>query len=292
MPRERRMKPRILMCPPEHFDVRYVINPWMEGQGERLLRDLALKQWRSLRDAVALHAEIMLIDHAQGWPDMTFTANAGLIRRNKVVLSRFRHPQRQGEEPFFAAWFSEAGFDVVVPPEDMHFEGAGDALLDRREALLWMGYGHRTDVRAADMLENALDIEVEPLRLVDPRFYHLDTCFCPLARGYLLYYPAAFDFASVRRIEARVPADRRIAVSEIDALGFACNAVNLGDSVILNAASESLSRSLAGRGFRTLRVPLGEFMRAGGAAKCLTLRLDEPGKVALRRERQPVAEAA
>jgi len=280
------------MCPPEHFDVRYVINPWMEGQGARLRQDLAWMQWRTLRDAVAQHADIELIEHAPGWPDMTFTANAALVHGNKAVISRFRHRQRRGEEPFFAAWFERAGFDVVTPPGDLHFEGAGDALFDRAAPLLWMGYGHRTDARAADFLACELGIEVQSLRLVDPRFYHLDTCFCALERGYLLYYPPAFDAASNRRIEARVPAMRRLAVEEQDALGFACNAVNLGDAVILNAASESLASKLAGRGFLTQRAPLGEFMRAGGAAKCLTLRLDEPAKVATPRARMPVAQAA
>ena len=287
------MKPRILMCPPEHFDVRYVINPWMEGQRAHFQRNLAWTQWQKLRDSIARHADIALIEHATGWPDMTFTANAALVHENKAVMSRFRHPQRRGEEPYFAAWFEGAGFDVVTPPKDLYFEGAGDALLDRTAPLAWMGYGHRTEARAADFLECELGIDVEALRLIDPRFYHLDTCLCPLERGYLLYYPAAFDAASNRRIEARVPSSRRIAVSEQDALGFACNSVNLGDAVILNAASETLVAALAVHGFGAQRVALGEFMRAGGAAKCLTLRLDEPGKVAARHGRHvAIAQAA
>ena len=287
------MKPRILMCRPEHFEVRYVINPWMEGEESRLRPDLAHSQWQALHEAVSQHADVALIEHAQGWPDMTFTANAAIVRENTAVISRFRHRERRGEEPYFAAWFDNAGFDVVTPSWDLSFEGAGDALLDRASPLLWMGYGHRTDTRAADFLEDELNVEVEPLKLMDPRFYHLDTCFCPLEDGYLLYYPLAFDRSSKRRIEARVPAIRRIAVEEVDALSFACNAVNIGDVVILNAASISLSRALSARGFRTQRVPLGEFMRAGGAAKCLTLRLDEPAEIATQPDcRMPIAEAA
>jgi N-dimethylarginine dimethylaminohydrolase len=115
------------------------------------------------------------------------------------------------------------------------------------------------------------------LQLVDPRFYHLDTCLCPLSGGHLMYYPAAFDAASQAAIVARVPQDKRIAVSEEDALAFACNAVNLDDLVILNRASESLRGRLDEAGYRVQETPLHEFLKAGGSAKCLTLRLDEPG---------------
>ncbi len=115
------------------------------------------------------------------------------------------------------------------------------------------------------------------LRLIDKRFYHLDTCFCPLAGGYLLYYPDAFDAYSNRLIEMRVPAARRIAVAEPDAVNFVCNAVNVGRTLIVNKASEELRARLAAAGFELIETPLTEFMKAGGAAKCLTLRLDEAG---------------
>jgi N-dimethylarginine dimethylaminohydrolase len=120
-----------------------------------------------------------------------------------------------------------------------------------------------------------LDIEVVPLRLVDPRFYHLDTCFCPLANGYTMYFPAAFDDEARALIERHVPPSQRIVVDEADALVFACNAVNLGRIVVLNRASQDLRHRLEGAGFVVIEVALDEFMKAGGAAKCLTLRLDE-----------------
>src|SRR5690606_24125496 len=109
----------------------------------------------------------------------------------------------------------------------------------------------------------------------DPRFYHLDTCFCPLAGGHLMYYPAAFDAVSQAAIAARVPPSLRIAVSADDALAFACNAVNSGERVLMNHASEQLQERLRQCGFVPQCLPLSQFIKAGGAAKCLTLRLDE-----------------
>jgi N-dimethylarginine dimethylaminohydrolase len=111
--------------------------------------------------------------------------------------------------------------------------------------------------------------------LVDPRFYHLDTCFCPLSNGDVMYYPAAFDAESQKRIESRYSAAKRIRVSEADALRFACNAVNVGRTILLNQISAELSAELQSRGFHVIEVELSEFLKAGGAAKCLVLRLSE-----------------
>jgi N-dimethylarginine dimethylaminohydrolase len=119
-------------------------------------------------------------------------------------------------------------------------------------------------------------MEVVSLRLVDERFYHLDTCFCPLNGGYLLYYPGAFDDHARSVIARRVPANRRIAISEKDAVKFACNAVNIDDSIILNHISDELRRKLEKIGFLVIETDLSEFLKAGGGTKCLTLRLNEP----------------
>lgn len=268
-----------LMCPPQHFEVSYIINPWMEGNVAQGDHALAMRQWQDLRDGLAQVADVLEVPPAAGVPDMVFTANAGLVLKNRVVLSHFRHAERQPEEPLFEAWFEAYGMQVQHMPRDVPFEGAGDALLERGGDLLWLGYGHRTDVAAARLIAGWLDIEVQSLRLADPRFYHLDTCFCPLDGGHVMYYPAAFDAASQQAIERRVPTHRRIVVGEQDALGFACNAVNAGRHVFLNYASDALAQQLAARRFEVHRVPLSEFMRAGGAAKCLTLKLTEPRPV-------------
>ena len=145
-----------------------------------------------------------LLPPRPGLPDLVFTANAALVRGTTAVLSSFLHKERQGEEPFNHQWLTENGFTVHTLPREVSFEGAGDALFDRSLDLLWFGHGVRSSIQALPYFERLLDIEVQPLALLQTRFYHLDTCFCPLEGGYLLYYPDAFDSASNQAIERRV----------------------------------------------------------------------------------------
>lgn len=267
--------PTFLMCPPTLYEVDYVINPWMAGNVHRASRERAAAQWEQLHNALEKIAQVMLVEPQPGWPDMVFTANAGLIWNGTVAISRFLHPERQGEEPHFRQWFSDLGFNVCDVPSSTPFEGEGDALFEPEGSRLWAGHGVRTSESSHPLLSELWGTEVVSLRLVDPRFYHLDTCFCPLTGGYVMYFPAAFDAESNAQIEQRYPAPRRIAVCEEDALRFACNAVNVGRNILLNEVSEQLVHSLERRGFSVGQVRLTEFLKAGGAAKCLVLRLSE-----------------
>jgi N-dimethylarginine dimethylaminohydrolase len=265
---------RILVCPPRHFGIEYVINPWMKGQIGRIDPALARSQWDGLIDGLAAFATIEEVAPREGSPDMCFTANAGLCAAGRVVPARFRHPERRDEEAPFIDWFAHDGFEVKPIPGEEPFEGEGDALFQPGEALLWAGYGARTALETHAVLGQSFGVEVISLRLVDPRFYHLDTCFAPLPEGRLLYYPAAFDAPSRHAIERRVPASHRIAVDDEDATGFACNALRLGDRLFVNRASPSLQRSLARWDLEIVTVPVDEFIKAGGGVKCLSLILD------------------
>ncbi|EAZ88818.1 bifunctional arginine dihydrolase/ornithine cyclodeaminase [Crocosphaera chwakensis] len=267
---------RILMCAPDHYDVDYVINPWMEGNIHKSARDRSVEQWNQLYHAIKERAIVELVEPQKGWPDMVFTANAGLVLGDNAIVSRFYHKERQGEEPYFKEWFANNGFNVFELPKDLPFEGAGDALFDREGRWLWAGYGFRSELDSHPYIAQWLDTEVLSLRLIDERFYHLDTCFCPLTGGYLLYYPPAFDAYSNRLIELRIPEEKRIIVEEPDAVKFACNAVNINHTIIMNQISESLKQRLNDVGFEVVQTPLSEFLKAGGAAKCLTLRVNEP----------------
>jgi len=264
---------RIAMCEPTHFGVEYVINPWMEGHVGRVSSATARRQWQGLHELLRPHAEIVLQPAVTGLPDQCFTANAGLVLGDVFVPSVFRVSQRAPEAPHAKAFAADQGFRIVELPEDQPFEGEGDALFQPDEPLLWAGYGVRSSLESHRTLSEVLDVEVVSLRLVDERFYHLDTCFTPLPGGRLFYYPAAFDDPSRRAIEARIPADRRLAVSEDDALRFACNAVRVGSLLVSNHASDDLRRRLGDWGFELQTTPLDEFMLAGGAAKCLCLLL-------------------
>jgi N-dimethylarginine dimethylaminohydrolase len=267
---------RILVCPPDYFDVDYVINPWMEGHVGRVDLARAKTQWAALFEDVATTATIEEVAPQPGSPDMCFTANAGLALSGRVVPARFRMSERAGEEAPFAHWFGEAGFKVVPSPTPDPFEGEGDALFQPGEALLWAGYGVRTALETHIALARFFEVEVLSLRLIDQRFYHLDTCLVPLPGGRVMYFPEAFDAASRATIEARIPRDRRLEISEDDATRFACNVLRVEDRLFLNHASAPLRAALGEWGFETRLHPVDEFMKAGGGVKCLSLLLDQP----------------
>ena len=236
---------------------------------------LAEKQWNALHKIIGAEAEIVLIAMPQGVPDFVYTANAGLVLGSKVIVSRFYTKERRNEEPYFRDWFKQNGFTILPWPKNVTFEGAGDALIDRGQPLIWDGHGFRSGIEAQGLIEKISRRKVVTVKLVDARFYHLDTCLCPLEGGWLMYYPAAFDEESQKKIAAHIPPEKRIVVSEKDALSFACNAVDLNRRVIMNEASDELKNDLRRAGFTPVTTPLSEFMKGGGSAKCLTLKLVE-----------------
>lgn len=270
------LRPTYLMCRPQFYSVNYVINPWMAGNLHTTSQLRAAAQWKRLNDALSEIADITLVDPQPGLPDMVFTANAGLEHHGTVVLSSFYHPERQAEEQHFEHWFHTSGYTVVRLSRDMPFEGEGDALFSSDGSRLWAGYGMRSTKESHSCLAQAWDAEVVSLRLIDPRFYHLDTCFAPLKDGHVMYFPGAFDADSVARIEAFYPSHKRIVVPETDAIHFACNAVNVDRTVLLNEISRELTERLESAGFNVVPLALDEFIKAGGAAKCLVMRLSPP----------------
>jgi N-dimethylarginine dimethylaminohydrolase len=206
----------------------------------------------------------------RGLPDLVFTANAAMIYRREAMLARFRFAERQGEEPYDAEWLATSGFHVHRLPSDIHFEGAGDALFCGDT--LFAGYRLRSDVRGLQQIGELFRCRVIALELVDPFYYHLDTCFCPLAPGVAIYFPEAFDQYGRDVLTELVP--ELIPVAAAEARRFACNAVVVGRTVVTNTGCPLLHQSLAERGFTPRETALDEFTKAGGSAKCLTLRLD------------------
>jgi N-dimethylarginine dimethylaminohydrolase len=263
-------QPRILMCPPDHYGIEYEINPWM-NRSLGAVRELAFRQWKTLRETLAeLGVTVEILPAQPHLPDLVFTANAGLVFNNRFISSRFRHEVRARESPFFDAWFAANGFTVEHLPEGMYHEGAGDALFCGDS--LFAGYRTRSDAGAHQWVGQALGVRVLPLELVNPRFYHLDTCFCPLAPGEALYFPDAFDVYGKKVLTMQVP--KLIAVEEEEAFRFGCNAVVVGRTVVHNSRCPKLAAALEAAGYRSIEVELDEFLKAGGSAKCLTLRLD------------------
>lgn len=268
-------RPTYLMCPPEWYDVNYVINPWMAGNLHRPSRDKAYEQWKDLHHHLQQIADVRLIHGQPGSPDMVFVAHTAVVQHGVVALSSFAHPQRQTEEQPVRRWFQNAGFLVWETPRETAFEGEGDALFNETGDHLWAAHGVRTCRQSHRHVADAWHTPVTSLHLVDPRFYHLDTCFAPLSGGDVLYFPGAFDAPSLAKIEAAYTPEKRIVVSEEEATHFACNLINIGRNIIMGATGTSIGDRLANRGYNVTEINLSEFICGGGSAKSLAMRLSD-----------------
>jgi len=279
-----RPRARFLMCRPVHFAVSYAINPWMDPQSwatdERAHAAASRQEWTGLsRRLTDLGAAIELVPPAPGVPDLVFTANAAVVLDRQVLLARFRHPERQREEAHFEAAFRALQARGLVDtvrksPENLVLEGAGDCVWDRARNLFWMGYGPRSEEAARRTVEDVFGQETIALELADQRFYHMDTALCPLQSGEVMYFPRPFTPAGRGMIRHRVTAAQRIEVGMEDASRLAANAVCLGNTLVMSGCGERLRAQLEERGYRVVTTPLRSFLRSGGAAFCLTLRLD------------------
>lgn len=267
---------KILVCNPAQYDVKYSINPWMDPK-HGINFDLAIKQWGNLvRTMRQLGAEIVEMSGKENLPDIVFTANAGVNFGKYILLSNFKHPERQPEKQIYKEWFENHGYSCKELPEDIFFEGAGDVLCRKNSKnieQLYLGYGFRTDFETFSDI-SFLDLHSQKMQLVDPYFYHLDTCFCPLPRDFALIYSKAFSEQTILNLKSSRPSPVFLEVPEEEARKFACNAVSINNSVIIPSGCHQTRKLLNRYDFDVYETDMSEFILAGGACKCLTFKLD------------------
>lgn len=283
-------RPLFLMTAASGFEVCYQINPWMKPDAWRAdpaaCRTRAETASAALKQAlVQTGARVESLEGVRGLPDLVFPANAAVVLDRTVLLARFRHPERQGEEAVFRSAFLQLKRRglvgaVVDLPDHMFHEGAGDAIWDAGRGHFWGGFGPRSSRSALAVIRDVFGQEVAPLELASERFYHLDTCFCPLSGGEVLYYPPAFTEAALAVIRERVAPELRLEATRAEAAAFCVNAINIGRTVIMARAPASLHARLTERGYGLVEVDLDPFILSGGAAYCMTLRLDRTSRAA------------
>jgi N-dimethylarginine dimethylaminohydrolase len=265
---------RYLMCPPRYFTVEYSINPWMDPS-RPVDTDLALEQWTALKETYERHGHtVEVIEPVRGLPDMVFAANSGTVIGGRVLGSRFRAPQRAAEAEHFRRWFLANGYRDVVMPTSTN-EAEGD--FTWTGSLLLAGTGFRTDPGAHGEAQEVLGVPTVSLRLVDPRFYHLDTALFVLTewglgeREQIAYYPGAFSPGS-RRVLRRLYPDAIIATAD-DAECLGLNGVSDGRNVVLPKEAKKLADQLAHHGYQPELVDISELRKSGGGPKCCTLEI-------------------
>jgi N-dimethylarginine dimethylaminohydrolase len=269
---------RFLLCRPAHFTVAYEINPYMHVQVHPD-PELALAEHdRLVTTLTTAGAAIEFLDPVPGLPDLVFTANAGVVDGATFVPSRFRHPERQGETVHDVAWFSDQGFRVTPLPGEEPFEGAGDVLPfgggpgAAHPPVLVAGYRTRSSVGAQMQLGTLLRVPVRTVELADERFYHVDLVFCPVDERRALIAPQGLDRYGCRVLEELVP--EPVWLTDDEATAFCANSVVVGDVIVMPSCTPRLGRILEDAGLSVAVSPVGEFLKAGGGCRCLTLALD------------------
>ncbi len=262
-------QPVILMCPPDYFGIEYEINPWMH-KTNLVNYQLARQQWQNLYQTVlATGCQVKLLTPQPGLPDLVFI-DAGFLYQNVFVPSNFRFPERQPEAKVFAEWFSKQGYEVRWL-ENFYFEGHGDTLW-LTDKIVYCGYGFRSQPEAYPAIQKLLadvaNLEMRLVELVDPRFYHLDTCFCPLDDHTALVFPQAIESSSLTRLKQEL---ELIEVTSDEAERFICNSLVVGKQIIMPFVSERVRQLLASKVFLVHQVSVSEFIKSGGACKCLCM---------------------
>lgn len=269
---------RILMADPAHFSVQYVINPHMAGNVGQTDAAAARAQWTTVQAAYQrLGYDVDVVSALPGHPDLVFCANQSLPTlspqgRPGVVLSHMHAPERQGEVPHLASYFAASGLDVArLDATNGDFEGTGDALWHPGRRLLWGGYGFRTDLATYDTVSRLAGADVIALELLDPEFYHLDTCLSVLDERTALWYPDAFQPDGRALVEAMF--ETLVEAPEHEARHlFACNAhCPDGETVLIQRGCDETNEALREAGFDVLELDTEEFLKSGGSVFCMKL---------------------
>jgi N-dimethylarginine dimethylaminohydrolase len=204
---------------------------------------------------------------------MVFAADQGLIINSDsklIVMSNFKHLQRQGETKNYQNWFSQNGYQVEFLPKELHFEGGGELIPWKGK--YFIGSGLRNSEVTHHYLADKYDLEFIPLKLIDPKFYHLDTCFFVLNSDTAFYYPKAFSLESIEVLKSCFA--NLIEFSQVEVNGFAANSVVSGDLVFMQTGNSTFKHKIQSFGYQAIEVDISEFMKSGGGIHCLTFELE------------------
>jgi N-dimethylarginine dimethylaminohydrolase len=250
-----------VVCRPTFYDIKYQINPWMNFHGFN--KNMAIDQWNSFCDRIKeFGAEVLQVKPREDLPDMTFTSDNGLFLKseNIFVVSNHKHEERSREQWWFHEFFFNRNASIITTAN--YFCGS-DAVFF--EDTLIGGYGFRTDKELYDEIRPLLDKDPIVVKLVNPYFFTLNSCFCPLNNSDYLIYEDAFDeFPSL---------GRKISVPGVEAKNFACSSLVIGNKVLISKNCPITCEKLKEFGYEPVELEMSELMKSGGACKALALEI-------------------
>jgi N-dimethylarginine dimethylaminohydrolase len=261
---------KILMCPPDYFEIKYSINPWM-NPAIRVNKEEAFKQYNALKNAFEkAGGKIIELVPGKNLPDMVYTSNAGYAEGDVFIKANFKAHQRQHESNNAEKYFKHNGYQVFDIPENIIFEGEGDLI--RSKSKYFFGWGQRSDLIANDYLEDIIGKEIISLELVNPYFYHLDTCLAPLNDNIVVINDSAFSEESLVKIYEKFRTV--ITTNEQDNSVLASNLLVIDNTVFIGKGiSDDLKEGITKLKFKVIETEMSEFLKGGGSVKCLALEI-------------------
>jgi N-dimethylarginine dimethylaminohydrolase len=257
-----------LLCSPDFFKLDNPINPWMVDSNIDLRA--AKSQWFNLVSEIQkAGGKVKVVNQIEELPDMVFAANSGVVSNNIFISSNMKYDQRKPEVKHYKKWFSNNGYSVVDIVPSFNFEGCGDVIIHKN--MLIGGYGYRSDLPAIDIVASTLNLELASLKLADPRYYHLDTCFCIVSDSHAIYYPKAFCSGEIKKLKNKI---ELIPVCEEDARLFMCNSMLVNDTLLVPEIDTKIGKKLRDNfGIKIKHVKVQEFLKSGGSIQCLCLKI-------------------
>lgn len=272
---------KVLMVEPTHFDVEYVINPYMKSQIGEVDKIQALNEWEHLRDGYEeLGYTVDTLEGVEGYPDMVFCANQSLPYispdgEKHVLMSVMHAEQRKGEVPFIEKYYRRQGYQIhhINDQNVDSFEGMGDALWHLKHGLIWGAYGFRSSLGVYNQISDIFDVPVIALELQREEFYHLDTCLSVLNEKTALVYSDAFTEEGMKLIRAIFDTVIEATAYEAEKL-FAVNAVCPdGKNVLIQQGCTDVNQKLRDAGFYVHEYSTYEFLKSGGSVFCMKMLL-------------------
>jgi N-dimethylarginine dimethylaminohydrolase len=270
------MAKRVLMCPPDYFDIVDRKNPYMSAR-EPVDRAKAKRQWQALCSALSQNGcEVETVTPVAGLEDMVFAANQVFVGSAPgvgkfIVPSHMVYESRQREVPFYIEWFQARGYKVIdLDLGSDYLEGHGDLLWHPGGSRVYAAYGFRSTRGGVAKFSEAmskLGIAVAPLSLVDPFCYHLDTCLCPLNDDAALIYSGAFDSDSLNKLHGFW---KRLYELTADAAHkFVGNGIVVNGSYLTPYSTPHLQEMVRQEGLKVVVLNTSEFEKSGGSLYCM-----------------------
>ena len=211
---------------------------------------------------------------------MVFAANGAFSVDGVAYGARFRYAAagRRGRPRTGPSTRPTRPWRFVAPRQTNEGEGDFAYLPGAYGGLVLAGHGFRTETAAHAEAQEVLGRPVVSLRLVDPRFYHLDVALAALDDHNIAYLPGGL----LRRVPAgAAPAlprrgDRRRGRR---ARVRAQPGQRRPPRRARRARRPGWRGALAAAGYVPVPVELGEFKKGGGGVKCCVAELRPPSDV-------------